>query len=361
MRHHPLPAALLGAVLLLAGTRANLCAEDPVTIACSGSTFVAPLMGSWIEAYLKEHPFIHVEYQANGSGAGLKDLLDHAVLFALTDAPLTDSQLKDQPPMLHLPVVAGPEVLIYNSKGMPADLVLDGGTLAGIYLGTITQWNDPAILTLNPGQTLPAQDIITVHRGDGSGSTWILSSYLCKVSPAWASKVGCGALVRWPNGIGGRGDQGVAQAVGLAEGAIGYVDLALAAEHHLSYAKLVNHDGKVVAASMQGVGEAVRNTVGGIPDDLRMSITDAPGAGAYPLCGMSYVLIPQDLSYLKDQNLAAQTLLFISWCEHAGQALAAPMYIPIGPELQRRVEDRLKTLVFDGKPLLLRDGQYAER
>ena len=325
---------------------------ESVTIQGAGSTFVAPLMARWTNEYNKANPSVKVDYSATGSGGGIKGITDRTIQFGATDGPMTDEQLKAAPgPILHIPTVSGPEVMIYNLPTVK-DLRLSGDVVAEIYLGKITKWNDPKIVALNSGVELPAKDIVVAHRSDGSGTTWIFTNYLSKVSAEWKKKAGNATSVKWPTGVGGKGNAGVAAAVKNSEGGIGYVELAFAVEGNLSYATQINKSGKAVRASMEGVVAAQKNSVSEFPADMRVSITDAGGDESYPICGFVYLLIYQDLSYMKDSAKAMEVVKYANWCVTEGQAMAKPNYSPLPAEVQAKVEAQLKTIVFDGQPLL---------
>jgi phosphate transport system substrate-binding protein len=326
------------------------CAET-VQIQGAGATFPAPIYQAWLAAYNGEHPESHIDYQAIGSGGGIRGITDKTVQFAGSDAPLTNDQMAAAPGIMHLPTVAGPVVITYTLPGLTAPLILDGATIAGMYLGSITKWNAAEIVKLNPGVTLPDTDVVVVHRSDGSGTTWIFTNYLAKVSQEWG-KVGNATSVKWPTGLGGKGNAGVADAVKNSQGAIGYVELAYAMDAKLPVAKLVNHDGKVVEASIQGVVEAAKHSPAP-GEDLRVSITDAPGDESYPICGFTYLLIYQDLSYLKDKDKAATLFKFIKWAETEGQTPAhmSTNYSPLPQNMQDMVLKHLATVTCDGAPL----------
>jgi phosphate transport system substrate-binding protein len=343
-------AVLRSLSVTLAGLAAA-AAADSVAIQGAGATFPAPLYAKWLDAYNKAHPESHIDYQAIGSGGGIKGITDKTVQFAGSDAPLSEDQMKAAPGIVHLPTVAGPVVMIYHHPKLSESLTFDGPTIAGIFLGTVTSWSDKRIAATNPGVKLPDDDIVVVHRSDGSGTSYIFTDYLAKVSPEWAKKVGKGTSVKWPTGIGGKGSAGVAEAVQNSMGAIGYAELAFAKNAKLPYAKLLNHDGKVVEASIDAVNEAAKNSPEP-PADLRLSITDAPGAGSYPICGFTYLLVYQDLTYLKNPQLAQALARFIDWAEHDGQGMAAPDYARLPEAMQAKVSEHLRSLVADGKPLL---------
>ena len=317
----------------------------------AGASFPAPLYAKWIAQYNTLKTTVKVDYQAIGSGGGIKGITDKTIQFGGSDAPLTDEQLKAAPGVLHLPTVAGPVAIVYNLPGVKS-LTLNGEVLAGIYLGKITKWNDAQIAALNPGAALPATtDIVVVHRADGSGTSWIFTNYLSKVSPEWKSGPGCATSVKWPTGLGGKGSDGVAQSVQTAPGAIGYAELAYAENAKLPYASIVNKAGKPIVPSVDSVIEAAKNSTD-FPDDLRLSITDAPGDGSYPISGYTYLLVYGDLSYVKNADQAQEVMNFVNWGVHEGQAMAKPSYAPLSDDLQKRVESKLKGVLFDGKPIV---------
>ena len=321
----------------------------------SGATFPAPLYAKWIEAYNAAHPDVKVDYQAIGSGGGIKGISDRTVTFAGTDGPMTSDQEKKAPaPILHLPTVAGPEVMIYNLKDLgETPLTLDGATVAGIYLGQIKTWNDPKIAAINAGVALPAKPIVVVHRSDGSGTTFIFTNYLSKVSKEWSEKAGNATAIEWPVGLGGKGNDGVSASVKSTDGAIGYVEHAYALKNKLAYATQINKDGKAVRASIEGVVAATTNSLASFPADLKVSITDAPGTDSYPICGFTYFLVYEDLSYLKDKNLASSLLNFIQWGVTDGQEMAKDLgYAKLPKEAQEKVIAKLKTIKFDGEALV---------
>lgn len=338
--------ALLACVFMT-GVRA-----ESIAVQGAGATFPAPLYAKWIAAFNSANPGVKVDYQPIGSGGGIKGITDRTVQFGGTDGPMTDEQLKAAPSaILHIPMVSGPEVMIYNLPSLK-EIKLSGDVIAEIYLGTISKWNDPKIAALNAGVELPAKDITVVHRSDGSGTTWIFTNYLAKVNATWKSKVGNANSVKWPTGLGGKGNDGVAAGVKGAEGAIGYVELAFAEKSGLPYATQINKAGKAVRASIEGVVAAQKSSVAEFPEDMRVSITDAAGDDAYPICGFTYLLLYQDMSYLKNKDQATALLKYAHWCITEGQAMAKPAYSPLPTEVQAKVEAKLKSIVFDGQPLL---------
>ncbi|HWC59504.1 MAG TPA: phosphate ABC transporter substrate-binding protein PstS, partial [Verrucomicrobiae bacterium] len=263
----------------------------------AGSSFDNPAFMMWKDAYSKHDKDVQINYQSVGSGAGIKQLTSQTVDFGASDAPMTDEAMKAAPgKILHIPVVAGAVAVTYNIPGSPK-LKLDESTLAGIYLGEITKWNDAKIASLNEGVKLPDTSIIVVHRSDGSGTSFIFTDYLSTVNKEWAAKVGKNTSVNWPAGVGGKGNEGVAGQVKQLPGAIGYVELAYAKQNKLPVADLKNAAGKFVAPSPESVSEAMATAT--IPDDFRFSMVNAPGEGSYPIAGASWVLLYEKQSDAK--------------------------------------------------------------
>jgi phosphate transport system substrate-binding protein len=324
------------------------CAAD-TTLQGAGATFPAPLYAKWVDEFNAHHANIRVDYQPIGSGGGIKGITDRTIDFAGSDAPMTDEQLKEAPaPILHIPAVSGPVVLTYNLPEVK-ELTLNGEVLADIFLGKVKQWNDPKIAALNQNAKLPDTEIYVVHRSDGSGTSWIFTNYLSKVSPVWKEQVGNATSVHWPVGIGGKGNAGVAKAVQTTYGSIGYVELAYAKSGGLPFAAQINKAGKRVVASIPGVIAAAKNSENKFPDDLRVSITDAPGDDSYPICGFTYLLIYKDLSYLGSEEKAQALLTYIQWGLHEGQKFAEPDYAPLPADAQSLIAEKLKSVTFNGK------------
>lgn len=348
-----LKTSFLVAATALALFGGHAWAADPVRIQGAGATFPAPLYSKWIEEYGKLNPNVKIDYSAVGSGTGIANITNRIVQFGASDAPLTAAQEKAAPAkLLHLPTVAGPAVLIYNIKGV-SNLKLNGEVLANIYLKKITKWNDPAITKLNAGTTLPNAPIVVVHRSDGSGTSYIFTDYLSKVSKQWNDDLGPNTAPDWPTGIAGKGSDGVTAAVKNSEGSIGYVELAYAKKNNLLYATQINKDGKDAPPTIDAVNAAAKAALAKFPDDMKVSITDAPGADSYPISGFTYLLVYEDMSYLKDKTQATETLKFIRWCETDGQAMAADLgYAKLPQDAQDKVVLKLKSIKFDGQPLL---------
>jgi len=291
-----------------------------VQINGAGATFPNPIYSKWFSEYNKVHPNIQINYQPIGSGGGIRQLTSQTVFFGASDGPMTDEQLKAAPgPILHFPTVLGAVVPVFNLAGV-TDLNFSGPLLADIYLGKIKKWNAPAIARLNPGVTLPATDIAVAHRSDGSGTTYIWVDYLSKVSPEFKEKVGVNASVNWPVGIGGKGNDGVAGVVSQTPGAIGYVELIFALKNNISYGSVQNAAGGIVKASPESVTKAAAGV--SMPDDFRVSITNAPGAGAYPISSFTWLLLYENPS---DKAMSKVMVDFITWAIGDGQKFATEL------------------------------------
>jgi phosphate transport system substrate-binding protein len=318
-------------------------AEDTVALTGSGSTFVKPVMDKWASTYgTSVDPTVKINYAGGGSGTGQKNILDGTVDFAGSDGPMTDAQLKTaKTPILHLPVVAGAVVIIYNLPGVTS-LKLDGSTLAGIFLGKITKWNDLAITSQNPGVTLPDTDISTVHRSDGSGTTYIFTDYLSSLSPVWKDTVGKKTSVAWPVGVGQQGSAGVTAQVKKTAGGIGYVELIYALSNNIAFADMRNANGKYITASLDAVSAALATAT--IPDDFRFSYVNAPGDTSYPISGVTWLLVPQQSA---DPVKGKKLVSFIKWIytDPSAQAMAAKLnYAPIPDSVVKRVLTAVDTI-----------------
>jgi phosphate transport system substrate-binding protein len=307
------------ALLLLASPLlvAHLWADNPVLINAAGATFPYPIYSKWFDVYHQKNPSIQINYASVGSGAGITQLLNGTVDFGASDGPMTDEQLASAKiKILHFPTVLGADVPTYNLNGVNAELNFTQKALAGIYLGSITKWNDPEIANANKGVKLPSDDIVVVHRSDGSGTTYIWTDFLSKASNDWATKVGKKTSVNWPVGLGGKGNEGVSGLVKQTPGALGYVELIYAVQNHMSYGKVQNADGKFVKADLAGVTAAASSAAKTMPDDFRVSITNAPGAAAYPISSFTWLLIPQKIS---DATKREAIKGFLKWMLADGQ------------------------------------------
>jgi phosphate transport system substrate-binding protein len=286
------------AVLLLSLAAAGVVMADaPILINAAGATFPYPIYSKWFDVYHQKNQGIQINYASVGSGAGIAQLTNGTVDFGASDGPMNDDQIKDFQnkrgyTVLHFPTVLGAAVPTYNINGVSAELNFTQKAIAGIYLGTITKWNDPEITSANKGVNLPATDIVVVHRSDGSGTTYIWTDFLSKISTDWANKVGKKTSVNWPVGLGGKGNEGVAGLVKQTPNAIGYVELIYAIQNNMPYGKVQNADGKFVKADLNSVAAAAGGAAKSMPDDFRVSITNAPGANSYPISSFTWLLIP---------------------------------------------------------------------
>jgi len=263
----------------------------------AGATFPYPIYSKWFDVYHTAHSNIQINYQSIGSGGGIRQLQGGTVDFGASDMPLTDEQIAGfKVKILHFPTVLGAVVPTYNVSGVSTDLNFTQKALAGIYLGTITKWNDPEIAKANPGAKLPGDDIVVVHRSEGSGTSFIWTDFLSKVSDDWKNKVGKGASVNWPVGLGGKGNEGVTGLVKQTPGSIGYVELIYALQNNIPFGKVQNAAGKFVKADLAGVTAAAAGAANAMPDDFRVSITNSPGAAAYPISSFTWLLIPSQIS-----------------------------------------------------------------
>ncbi|HZX94425.1 MAG TPA: phosphate ABC transporter substrate-binding protein PstS [Myxococcales bacterium] len=333
----------IGAAFALSGA----AFADKLLINGAGATFPFPIYSKWFSAYNKLHPDVQINYQSIGSGGGIKQVTEKTVDFGASDAPLTDEQLQKAQGVQHIPTVMGAVVIVWNLPDVK-ELRLAPETLAAIYLGKITRWNDPAMQKENPGAKLPDMAITVAHRSDGSGTTNIFTDYLAKVSPEWKAGPGKGTSVNWPAGLGGKGNEGVTGVVKQTEGAIGYVELAYANQNKLPTAELRNHDGQWVKPTLEGVSAAAAKAT--IPDDYRVSITDQPGKDAYPIAAFTYLLVYRDQ---QNAQKGDALLEFLWWAEHEGQKDAAALdYAPLPKAVVQKVEQTLKGMTVNGKPIL---------
>jgi phosphate transport system substrate-binding protein len=308
----------------------------------AGATFPQQIYTKWFDEYQKVDPSVRFNYQGIGSGGGQKQILAETVDFGASDGPMSDENLaKATHPLLHIPTVAGAVAVSYNVEGNP-QLNLDGPTLAAIFLGTVTKWNDPAITAQNPGVKLPDADIVVVHRSDGSGTSFIFTDYLSHVSPDWKSKVGKGVSVSWPVGLGGKGNAGVAGQVKQTPGAIGYVELAYAHQNKLPFASLKNAAGHYIAPTVDSVTAALASAT--IPDDFRFSMVDAPGEAAYPISGATWFLVYADQ---KDHAKGEKLVQFLKWAYSQGEKFAPSLdYAPLPDAVLKRALERVDSIKY---------------
>ena len=300
-----------------------------VQITGAGATFPFPIYSKWFSEYNKLNPNVEINYQSLGSGAGIRQLQNGTVFFGATDGPMTNDQLAAAPGrVLHLPTVLGAVVPIYNVPGVSAELKFTGPLLADIFLGKITRWNDAAIAKVNAGVTLPNTEITTVHRSDGSGTTYIWVDYLAKVSAEWKQKVGVNTAVNWPNGLGGARSDGVTALVKQTPGAIGYVELIYAEQNKIAYGSVQNSSGQFVKASLESTTAAAAEAAAKMPADFRVSITNAPGQTAYPIASFTWLLLQENPS---DKAKSKTMVEFVKWAiGPVGQKFAADLgYAPL--------------------------------
>ena len=322
-------------LLLLAGIVTT--ASGQMMINGAGATFPYPIYSKWFDEYAKVDPSVRFNYQSIGSGGGQKQILAQTVDFGASDGPMSDDNLAKAPgKLLHIPTVAGADVVAYNLPGNPA-LKFDADTIAGIFLGQIKKWNDPKITALNSGVTLPDQEIVVVHRSDGSGTTYIWTDYLSKISPEWKTKVGTNTSVNWPTGIGGKGNEGVAGQIKQTPGALGYVELIYAVQNKMPYADVKNAAGEFVKPTLESVTAALATA--DIPDDFRFSMTNAPGKEAYPIAGATWLLVYEQQ---KDATKGKKLVEFLKWSAKDGEKMAEDLqYAPLPESLQQRVLKRI--------------------
>ncbi|SRR5258708_7619900 len=290
----------------------------------TGATFPAPIYQKWFSDYHKLHSNIEINYQPTGSGKGIGSMTDGTVDFGASDGPMTDAQLKTFHDkygynVLHFPTVAGAAVPIYNVEGVPAGLNFTPEVLAGIFLGKITKWNDPQLAKANPKVKLPAADILVVHRADGSGTTYCWTDYLSKVSPEWKAKVGTNTTVQWPVGMGAPQNNGVSGQVKQTPGSIGYVELVYALSNNIAYGNVMNSAGQFIKADLASITAAAAGAASMMPDDFRVSITNAPGKTAYPISTFTWLLIPEQIKHATKQKVIKD---FLQWMLTTGQASA---------------------------------------
>ena len=308
------------------------------TLNGAGATFPYPMYSKWFSEYNKLHPDIQFNYQSIGSGGGIRQVIAGTVDFGASDGPMTDEQLAQAKiKIVHIPTVLGAVVPAYNVPGVSGELKFTPAALAGIFLGKITSWNDPALTSVNPGVNLPNQPLIVIHRSDGSGTTYIFTDYLSKVSNEWQNQVGKGTSVKWPVGLGGKGNEGVAGMVRQMQGSIGYVELIL--QNNISYGTVKNASGNFVKASLDSVTAAAAS-VKNMPADFRVSITNAPGKDAYPISSFTWLLIP---AQSKDKAKGKILADFLNWMVDDGQKMTAPLtYAPLPETVVPKVKNAIK-------------------
>ena len=322
--------ALLLALILMAGT------AFAQQLNAAGATFPYPIYSKWFSEYHNAHPNVQINYQSIGSGGGIRQVVTGTVDFGASDGPMSDEQLaqyKGPGKLLHIPTVLGAVVPAYNVQGVSGELRFSASTIANICLGKITNWNDKAIAADNPGAKLPDKSIIVVHRSDGSGTNYIFTDYLSKVSPEWKTSVGKGTSVKWPVGLGAKGNEGVAGMIRQMDGSFGYVELIYALQNKIPYGAVKNTAGNWVKGSLQGATAAAATA--SMPADFRVSITDAPGKDAYPISSFTWMLVPQQW---KDGNKAKSMKDFLTWMLDSGEGMTQALsYAPLPKEVSDKV------------------------
>ena len=328
------------AVLLTCLLMALPVMGQTTTLNGAGATFPYPMYSKWFSEYNKLHSDVQINYQSIGSGGGIRQVLNGTVDFGASDGPMTNEQLaQSKTKILHIPTVMGAVVPAYNVPGVSGEVKFKPEALAGIFLGKVLKWNDAAITSANPGVKFPDQPIIVIYRSDGSGTTFIFTDYLSKISKEWASTVGKGTSVKWPNGLGGKGNEGVAGQVRQLGGSIGYVELIYAVENKITYGSVKNAAGNFVKASLDGVTEAAASAPA-MPADFRVSITNAPGKTAYPISSFTWLLIPEQSKDPKKGKIIAD---FLDWMVTDGQKMTSQLsYAPLPASVGEKVKAAIK-------------------
>ncbi len=340
----------LAIVAMLAAGAVSASAAGSLTITGAGATFPYPLYSKWFYEYSNSHPGVNFNYQSIGSGGGIRQITAGTVDFGASDAPMTDEEMAKLPgPILHVPTAIGAVAVVYNLAGVGSGLKIAPDVLAAVYLGKITRWNDPRIAALNPGLRLPGADIVVAERSDGSGTTDIFTNYLSTASPEWRAKVGRGKSIRWPVGLGGKGNEGVAGLVKQTPGAIGYVELAYAEQNRMPMAALKNRDGAFVLPSIASTTAAAAGAAKTMPADFRVSLVDAPGRDAYGICGMTWLLVYRNQ---KDAAKGKALVSFLKWAIRDGQKISPTLdYAPLPRSVAEMVDKALKEIGYLGKSL----------
>ena len=308
----------------------------------AGATFPYPMYSKWFDAYHKVHPDIEINYQSIGSGGGIRQVTAGTVDFGATDGPMTDQQIaafkeKRGVDILHFPTVLGADVPAYNVPGVKSALRFTPDALAGIFLGTITKWNDAAITKANPGVSLPDTGIVVAHRADGSGTTYVWTDYLSKISADWEKSVGKGTSVKWPVGLGGKGNEGVAGLIQQTPGCIGYIELIYALQNHIPYGSVRNASGNYIKADLASVSAAAAGVT--MPDDFRVSITNSPAPTAYPICSFTWLLMPQKIA---DATKKQALVDFLHWMLTDGQSMTEALsYAPLPKPVVEKEEQAI--------------------
>jgi phosphate transport system permease protein/phosphate transport system substrate-binding protein len=358
-----IPIAIIAVAVASAFAYQYLATEQTITLNGAGATFPFPLIDRWAAEYHKIKPNVQVNYQGIGSGGGIQQHTEKTVHFAASDAPLTEAQAAKAPNTLHIPITIGGVVVIYNLPGIAKGLKFTGEILADIYLGKITKWNDARLTAINPGISLPDQPITVVHRSDGSGTTFIWTSYLSNVSPEWKETVGRGTSVNWPTGLGGKGNDGVTALVQQTPYSIGYVEFTYAKKNNLAYGYVQNAAGEFIEPSIESFTKAAEYAAVTLPRGdaswSKVSIVDSlanntQARGAYPITSFSYILVYKELNVLPNMNEAAAKALvdFLWWTVHDGQNYAADLYyVPLPSSVVAHNEETIRLITFNGQQI----------
>src|SRR5213593_388515 len=347
-------ALWLPPLLLIAAVFFNGCqgsgSDGTVSLQGAGATFPNPLYQKWVSEFSKQHPNIRIDYQSIGSGGGIKQIQAQTVDFGASGAPMTDAEMKAAPgELIHVPTVLGAVVLTYNLQGLAKPLRFSPDVIADIFLGKITKWNDARIKADNTDANLPAADITVVHRAESSGTSFVFTDYLAKVSADWKQKVGADKSPQWPEGQGGKGNEGVTGQIKQQPNTIGYVELAYAVQNKLPAALIKNASGNFVEPSIDAVTAAAAASAAMTPDDLRVSITNANGAGVYPISSFTYILAYKDQ---KDATKGKALVDFVRWGIHDGESFAKDLlYAPLPSEIVKRAEAKINSIMAGGQKL----------
>jgi phosphate transport system substrate-binding protein len=330
--------SIFGGCLFAGLTNANA----QMLINGAGATFPYPIYSKWFDEYARVDTSVRFNYQSIGSGGGQKQITERTVDFGASDGPMSNENLAKAPgKLLHIPTVAGADVITYNLPGNPK-LKLDGDAIVNIFMGNITKWNDPKITALNPDVNLPDLPIVVVHRSDGSGTTYIFVDYLSNISSVWADSVGKGTSVKWPVGLGGKGNEGVAGQVKQVSGAIGYVELIYVKQNKMAYADIKNSTGNFITPSLDSITAALATAK--IPDDFRFSMVNPPGEKAYPIAGTTWLLVYEQQ---KNATKGKKLVEFLNWALTKGEGMATTLdYAPLPESVQQRVLERIKTIKY---------------
>jgi phosphate transport system substrate-binding protein len=318
----------------------TITAMAQTSLNAAGATFPYPIYSKWFNEFAKTHG-VQINYQSIGSGGGIRQLQSGTVDFGASDMPLNDQQLKDLgKSIIQFPTVLGSVVPAYNVPGVTGEIKFTPEALAGIYLGKITKWNDHALTSVNPGLKLPNQDIVVVHRSDGSGTTFVWTDYLCKISPQWKSSVGSNTSVKWPVGLGGKGNEGVAGVISQQPGALGYVELIYALQNKINYGSVKNASGVFIKASLASTTKAAAGTK--VPPDFRVSITNASGKDAYPIATFTYLLVP---TKWQDQGKKTAMVKFLTWMLDHGESMVMSLdYAPLPQQVAAMERAKIKQI-----------------